>query len=744
LSWTLLVALVLALAIAFLASLARRVELARMQRRVSERERAVRVGSAKAQLQHPVIDLTRCLGCGACVRACPEQGVLELVHGQAMVVNGARCTGVSACETVCPVDAITVTLTDTAERRDIPALSEELEAIGTPGLFLAGEVTAHALIKTAIDQGTAVADTVARRIASEADCGDDALDLCVVGAGPAGLACSLEAKKHGLSFVTLDQEAGPGGTVAKYPRRKLVLTQPVDLPLYGKLDRASYTKEELVDLWHKIAHDESLPIQGGQVFQSVERDSGGTFVVKTASHSYRARNVCLALGRRGTPRKLDVPGEHLPKVSYSLLDARSYQQRRILVVGGGDTAIEAAVALAEQPGNQVTISYRKEAFFRVRQRAEELLNECAASGRIRVLLSSNVLAIRPDVVDVELNDGPSRGVFQLPNDEVFVMAGGVPPFEVLERSGVSFDPALRPPVSQVGEQGSGLLRALGLGLLLSLGALCFAAWNADYYSLPIEQRPVHDDYSSLRPSSGLGLWFGVGATALIVLNLLYLLRRANVRGFKFATLKSWMTSHVATGILALLLATLHGGMAPRDTVGGHSLWALLILLVSGAIGRYFYAYVPRAANGRELELEEVKLRMSRLADSWDESQKAFVDRARSEIHALIEARQWKSSLLGRALALIGGQSDLRRLLASLSIEGRRQHVPEERLRETLTLARHAHRTALMAAHYEDLRALLNSWRYVHRWVAAAMLVLLAAHIYYALLYGTPNFGGGSP
>jgi len=174
------------------------------------------------------------------------------------------------------------------------------------------------------------------------------------------------------------------------------------------------------------------------------------------------------------------------------------------------------------------------------------------------------------------------------------------------------------------------------------------------------------------------------------------------------------------------------------------LWALLILLVSGAIGRYFYAYVPRAANGRELELEEVKLRMSRLADSWDESQKAFVDRARSEIHALIEARQWKSSLLGRALALIGGQSDLRRLLASLSIEGRRQHVPEERLRETLTLARHAHRTALMAAHYEDLRALLNSWRYVHRWVAAAMLVLLAAHIYYALLYGTPNFGGGSP
>ncbi len=740
-SWTLLVGLVLALGIAFLASLARRVELARMQRRVGERERAVRVGSANAQLQHPIVDLTRCLGCGACVRACPEQGVLELVHGQAMVVNGARCTGVSACESVCPVDAITVTLADTAERRDIPAISEELEAVGTPGLFLAGEVTAHALIKTAIDQGTAVADEVARRIALETEGGDDALDLCVVGAGPAGLACSLEAKKHGLSFVTLDQEAGPGGTVAKYPRRKLVLTQPVELPLYGRLDRLTYTKEELVDLWHKVARDESLPIRGGEVFQTVEREATGMFVVRTASHAYRARNVCLAVGRRGTPRKLEVPGEHLPKVAYSLLDARSYQQRRILVVGGGDTAIEAAVALAEQPGNQVTISYRNEAFFRLRQKSEDRLDELTANGRIRVLFCSQVVAIRPDVVELELADGPSRGVFAAPNDEVFVMAGGVPPFEALERSGVSFDPALRRPVSPVTEQGSGLLRALGAGFLLSVAALGFALWKSDYYSLSIQQRPVHDEYATLRPSSGVGLWFGVTATALIVLNLLYLLRRANVRRFQFGSLKTWMTSHVATGILALLLATLHGGMAPRDTVGGHALWALLVLLVSGAIGRYFYAYVPRAANGRELELEEVKLRLSRLSDSWDESQRAFVDRARFEIGAIVEARQWKSTLVGRALALLGGQRDLGRLLASLAEEGHRQHVPEEHLRETLTLARHAYRTALMAAHYEDLRALLNSWRYVHRWVAALMVVLLVAHVYYALVYGTPDFGG---
>lgn len=734
-TWTLLVALVVVLGIALFASVARRNELARMGRQVRERERAVRQGSAEAQLRHPVVDLSRCLGCGTCVRACPEEGVLDLVHGQAMVVNGARCVGHAACERECPVGAITVTLTNLEKRRDIPVIDERLEAVGSPGLFLAGEVTAHALIKTAIDHGIAVGAEVARRTVRGPGVADDQLlDLVVVGAGPAGLACSLEAKRHGLRFVTIDQESAPGGTVAKYPRRKLVLTQPVELPLHGFLDRTTYSKEELVALWHGIAAEHELPIQSSTVFESVERGSDGIFTVSTNIGTYRARCVCLALGRRGTPRRLDVPGEDLSKVAYSLLDANSYQGRKVLVVGGGDSAVEAALGLAEQPGNQVTLSYRKDSFFRVRTRNEERLREATASGKLHVLLASEVTAIHADAVDIQVK-GASARTTRVANDEVFVMAGGIAPFALLERSGVSFDPELRAPAEAVTEQGTGLVPALTIGFALALVTLAFALWNSDYYSLSMELRPADSAHALLRPGRGLGLVFGITAVALVLVNLLYLLRRDARLGFTFGSLRTWMTSHVATGILALLCAVLHSAMAPRDTAGGHAFAALTVLLVTGAIGRYFYAWVPRAANGRELEIEEVKLRLAALTGDAAQGQGRYVERVRREVEALVHAHQWQSSFFGRVRALVLGQRELDVLLKRLAVQGEREGVPPERITETIVLARRAHRTTLAAAHIEDLRAVLNTWRYLHRWVAALMVVLIVLHVVHALNYG---------
>ena len=736
-SWTLLTALVLALGLALLVALHRRSELARMARRVRERERAVRQGAGGAQLQYPVVDLSRCLGCATCVAVCPEGGVLEVVHGQAVVINGARCQGVSACERECPVGAIQVTIANLEERRDVPVLSPDLEAPDSPGLFLAGEVTAHALIKTAVDHGAAVANRVARRVAEQGRNG--ALDLCVIGAGPAGLACSLEAKRLGLSFVTIEQADGPGGTVARYPRRKLVVTQPVDLPLYGRLERHSYEKEELVELWQRIAEEQELPIQGGEVFEGLERSEHGTYLVRTQKSVIEAHNVCVAIGRRGTPRRLGVPGEALPKVAHGLLDASSYQGRAILVVGGGDSAVETALGLAEQPGNRVTLSYRKEAFFRIRQRSEERLQAALAENELEVLYQSEVRAIHPDAVELELFGPAGSRLTAIPNDEVFVMTGGAAPFEMLERAGVSFDPARRAPAVEIVEQGTGLVQALAAGFALALCALAWALWHADYYVLPPALQPSHPKYTWLRPGMGAGLSFGIGATALIAVNLAYLLRRApglSSRIFKWGSLKVWMTSHVATGILAFLCATLHAAMNPRDTVGGRAYLALFVLLVTGAIGRYLYAWVPRAANGRELELEEVKLHLARMSEALAGERRSFQESARDEVLELIERRQWQGSFLGRLTALVGLRLDLGRSLKRIEHHGRQQGIGQEQVAETLAIARRAHRTALMAAHYEDLRAVLGSWRWLHRWVALLMVILLALHVAYALTYGS--------
>ncbi|MDF1798307.1 MAG: NAD(P)-binding domain-containing protein, partial [Planctomycetota bacterium] len=602
-SWTIL-GLLAAILATFVAALGiRRRELAEMGHRQDELESAKQRGSHAARLQYPQVDLAKCIGCGSCVRACPEEGVLELIHGQAIVVHGARCVGHGRCAEECPTAGIVVRLGDLEDRRDIPALTATLESTRTPGLFLAGEVTGFALVRTAIGHGQGVAQEVGRRkhgaTPSEAAAAAG-LDLLVVGAGPAGLACALEAKTQGLDHLLVDQEQ-LGGTVAHYPRRKLVLTQPVELPRYGKLGRTSYFKEELIELWNEIVRKEQLPLRTGLVLEDVVAKDGGFAVHFQGGEVLHARNVCLALGRRGTPRKLGVPGEEATKVSYGLVDAEGYRDQDLLVVGGGDSAIEAAVGLAEQPGNRVTLSYRRGGFFRIKARNEARLAQAVEQGRVTVLFHSQVTRI--DATSVELTVAEREGAEPeprvLPNDEVFVLAGGIPPFELLERSGVSFDPADRPDLV-ADEDTGGLLRALAVALTGALLALGWAFLFRGYYGLPGERRPLHELHDWLSPSGHVGLALGIAAVVLVLVNLAYLLRKAHWFPLRWGNLQLWMTGHVATGTLALVLATLHGAMAPRQTVGGHAFVGLVVLVLSGAIGRYFYSFVPHAANGRDL------------------------------------------------------------------------------------------------------------------------------------------------
>ena len=713
----------------------------RLAQRREELLRARERGSHKARLQVPEIDLTRCVGCGTCVRACPEDGVLEIVHGQAMVVHGSRCVGHARCAAECPTGAIAVVLGDLASRRDIPALGPNFEVPGVPGLFLGGELTGFALIKTAITHGTAIADEVARRIVElpartaelAGELTGELFDLCVIGAGPAGFACSLQAKAHGLSFVTLEQET-LGGTVSKYPRKKLVMTQPVELPLHGRLDRTSFQKEELVELWAKIALQHALPIRTGVRFDGLRRGADGTFDVVTDRGSLRARHVCLALGRRGVPRKLGVPGEELSKVTYGLIDAQSYRQRRILVVGGGDSAIEAALALSEQPGNAVTLSYRQKGFSRIKARNEERIERATSDGSVRVLFQTRVHSVAPETVELVLDSLVPPGTLALPNDDVFVLAGGIPPFELLEKCGVSFDPAARPePALRAPSPRARPTRIAVVALLLA--GLGWVLFHWPYYRLPLAERPDSELYELLRPAGGAGLWFGAAAVLAILVNLLYLLRRSPRIALVFGSLRRWMSLHVATGVAALCLALLHAGLAPRHTLGGHALLGLIVLVTTGAIGRYLYAFVPRAANGRELELLEARAELARLAEEWRGKDPALVQEIRAEIDQLVAQGAAQRSVPARILALRRQQSVLARALVRLGRAAAAAGLGADEIRELQALARRVHRSTWMAAHYEELRGLLASWRHLHRWIALLLVLLVLVHVFFSLRYG---------
>ncbi len=426
--WGLSLAVVAAIVLPYLLSFRRRQRSDR-----ARKEEAVRLGVDRPTAQYPFVDPMRCIGCGSCVPACPEGDVLGIVRGTATVVNGLRCVGHGRCEIACPVGAIQVGLGDLKSRQDVPLLDEWQES-SVPGLFIAGELGGLALVKNAIAQARTAVERIAQLApAARRATPGEALDLVVVGAGPAGLAAAATARQRGLSHVVLEQEGDLGGTIYHYPRRKLVLVQAVELPFVGRLREAEYAKEELLGLLQQLCRRAALDVRFGERVEALERE-GELFAVRGRTGTIRARFALLALGRRGTPRKLCVPGEDLPKVMYQLTDAESYRQQRLLVVGGGDSAVEAAIGLARQPGNRVTLSYRREKLVRIKKRNEERIASLLEKGRIQGLFSSEVEAIQPTSVRLRAASGPQA----LANDYVFVFAGGDPPFELLRRSGVRF------------------------------------------------------------------------------------------------------------------------------------------------------------------------------------------------------------------------------------------------------------------------------------------------------------------
>jgi len=383
--------------------------------------------------QHPHIDNNYCIGCATCTSVCPEGDVLAMIGGKAVIVNGHKCIGHGLCADACPVGAIKMVMAAPGMNADMPQLTPEYETT-IPGMFIIGELGGLALIKNAVNQGRECIDTISAKLKANAVAAAEGVyDVLIVGAGPAGISASLRAIENKLSYLTLERDE-IGGTVAKYPRQKLVMTSPVEFPMYGKFKKMQLSKEALLAFWDMVLNRSDFNCSTGEKVEDIQKAPDRIFTVTTATNQYRGRTVVLALGRAGDPRKLGAKGEQLPKVMYRLIEADHYINKKILVVGGGDSAVEAAMGLANQKGNQVTLSYRSERFSRIKERNAKRVEECMKSGKIRVLFSSNVLEFKPESVIIEFG-GQQQ---EIPNDFAWIFAGGTPPTAFLKKIGIGF------------------------------------------------------------------------------------------------------------------------------------------------------------------------------------------------------------------------------------------------------------------------------------------------------------------
>jgi putative YpdA family bacillithiol system oxidoreductase len=354
-----------------------------------------------------------------------------MVGAKAAIVNGYKCIGHGLCADACPVGAITMVMATPSMGADMPFVTPEHET-SLENLFIVGELGGLALIKNAVNQGRECVDTIIARI-TPGSRSSSVYDLLIVGAGPAGISASLRAIENKLNYLTLEQDE-VGGTVAKYPRQKLVMTSPVDFPMYGRFKKTELSKENLLAFWDTVLNRADFNVRTGEKVQNITKGPDEIFTVSTANHQYRARAVVLALGRTGTPRKLGIKGEGLPKVMYRLIEADHYTNKRILVVGGGDSAVEAAMGLANQVGNQVTLSYRKEQFSRIKERNAKRIEECMHRGKVTILFNSVPIEVRQHSVLLEV----AGQVREIPNDYAFIFVGGTPPYDFLKKIGVRF------------------------------------------------------------------------------------------------------------------------------------------------------------------------------------------------------------------------------------------------------------------------------------------------------------------
>lgn len=689
---------------------------------------------------HPVIDPDICIGSLSCLRACPEGDILGVVNGAAHLVHADHCIGHGRCAAECPVGAIRLVF-GTAERGvDLPEVDETFES-SRPGVHVVGELGGMGLIKNAAVQGLEVAE----RLAEIAPRGGP--PVAVVGAGPAGLAAAIGLKARGVPFRLLEQDT-LGGSIAHYPRKKLTMTEPVELPLVGKLGKRTIRKEELLATWRRALARSGVEVEEGVKVEGIDGEDG-RFVVRTSKGPVEASKVVLATGRRGTPRRLGVPGEELEKVLQGLIDPEQFDGDEVLVVGGGDAALEAAAQLAETSTARVTLSYRGAELARCREANRRKVEALAAAGRVRLLLGSEVIAIRPREVELRVNGRAAT----LENDYVLVSIGGELPLEFLARAGVALRryhgeapgaPGRRGDVQGGGireqrrrvaaqqERGDQIRRRVRRALLAAAGLsiLALLAWTGrEYYPLERVDRLRSPLHPSLKPAGPWGHGVGIAATAFMLSNFLYAVRKRWKRLAAAGGIRGWLDFHVFVGFMSPLVIAFHAAFQSNNLLATGTAGALGVVVFTGVVGRFIFGAVP-SDGGKAVELADLLARFERLRD---------------ELGPLLrEAGAPAEALLARATAPVEAGS-LALLFVLMPAESLVLRLRLLRVRRRFHGTEHfaAFRAAVVRLgrlrwqirFYASLKRLLRGWRVFHASLASFLVLTIAAHIGLSLYLG---------
>ncbi len=752
-SWEIIAFSVACVGLVFGYGLWRLGRLRRKGKRLRQRRKALQdAGLDMPATLHPVIDPTRCIGSASCTLVCPQgNDVLGLIDHRGALIDPTQCIGHGRCAAECPVGAIRLVFGHAQRGVDLPHLRPTFET-NVPGLYITGELGGMGLISNAIRQATEGMNNLKDSLAPRGDLAEDVADVAIIGAGPAGLTSALAAQEHGLRYRFFEREPSLGGAILHYPRRKLVLTDVVTLPLIGKALAKTMIKEELIEFWESVLHNESIHLESGVQVHEIQREAEGVFRITTSKQGRQefvhARRVMLCVGRRGSPRKLQVPGEECAKVYYLLRDPDLHRGRKVLVVGGGDSALEAAWMLAEETDAHVTLSYRRKAISRAKPENRERLQRAIQSGRIEAFWESTVVEILQDKVRLST----PKGERTLANDDVLILAGGDPPSDFLSRAGVAMDRHFGEETEaytsfseneifkQIQKQSHarGLrgdtashmdvpmwFRLLLAGLALAVIATLF--WIGAPYYLGDEEVRASEALRDLRPAGLWGQTLGVMGLLFMLGNLGYLLRREVRLLHGVGSIRLWLSLHVFTGLMAAGTALLHSAFHMKNIYGTALYLSLGIVVLTGIIGRYLYGFVPRDPRGRPLTHAALQSISTSMEQEFGE---LF-----HHLDAAVKVRETLALETKRSLSLPGllfslvWTWPLRHMKAILLVynAGKTLNDPQ-RHRKFSRYARAMFRLRVQMDYQPVLKRLLGMWRGGHAALALLMIILVLIHV----------------